>query len=104
VIRNLIDNAIRHAPATTVVRIRVGGGGAMAIVRVSDDGAGFAPDLCGHAFDAFTRGDPARDVRTGTAGLGLAIAQAIVVAHHGTIAIVDESGGVVEFSIPRLPR
>ncbi len=104
VIRNLVDNAIRHAPATTVVRIRVGGDEANATVRVSDDGAGFAPDLRGHAFDAFTRGDPARDVRTGTAGLGLAIAQAIVLAHHGTIGIVDSSGGVVEFSIPRLSR
>jgi two-component system sensor histidine kinase BaeS len=39
-------------------------------------------------------------VRTGTAGLGLSIARAIVVAHEGRIVIGDGPGGVVRFTIP----
>jgi signal transduction histidine kinase len=73
-------------------------------VRVTDDGPGFPPELCDRAFDAFTRGDQARDVRTGTAGLGLAIAKGIVAAHGGTIGIVTHAGGgAVEFTLPRDP-
>ena len=58
-------------------------------------------DLRDRAFDPFTRGDPARNTRSGTAGLGLAIARDIVVAHGGSIAIVDRPGGAVEVRLPR---
>jgi signal transduction histidine kinase len=101
VIRNLLDNAIRHAPQRSAVRVRVDGDEVTVRVRVSDEGCGFPPELRDRAFDAFTRGDPARDVRTGTAGLGLAIARAIVVAHGGEISIVPAEGGVVEFRLGR---
>mgnify|MGYP003542254372 CR=1 FL=1 len=102
-VRNLLDNAIRHAPAGSTVCASVVADGASAAVRVIDDGPGFPPELRERAFDAFTRGDPARDVRTGTAGLGLAIAKGIVTAHDGTIRIVARSGGAVEFTLPRDP-
>jgi signal transduction histidine kinase len=105
VVRNLLDNAIRHAPAGSTVRTSIGladGPGGDAMVRVTDDGAGFPPDLHDRAFEPFTRGDPARDVRTGTAGLGLAIAKGIVTAHGGTIRIVTQTGGgAVEITLPR---
>ena len=103
-IRNLIDNATRHAPRHSAVRVRVDGDQVAARVRVSDDGDGFPLELRERAFDPFTRGDPARDTRTGTAGLGLAIAKAILTAHGGSISIVDEPGAVIEFSLARLPR
>jgi signal transduction histidine kinase len=103
VVRNLLDNAIRHAPAGTTVRTSVVVDGARAVVRVVDDGPGFPSELHERAFDAFTRGDPARDVRTGTAGLGLAIAKGIVNAHDGAICIVTHAGGAVEFTLPRDP-
>lgn len=97
-IRNLIDNAIRHTPTGTSVRVAVEAADGEAVVSVSDEGPGFPAGL--RAFDAFTRGDPARDVRTGTAGLGLAIAKGIVERHDGTIAIVESrlqpGGGGVE--------
>ena len=71
-----------------------------AVTRIVDEGDGFPSELGDRVFDAFTRGDPARDVRTGTAGLGLAIAKAIVTAHDGTIRIGDGDGGVVEVTLP----
>jgi len=108
VLRNLVENGIRHTPAGSSVTIEVTTGDHEAVVRVTDEGDGFPPELGARVFDAFTRGDPARDVRTGTAGLGLAIAKAIVLAHDGSIRVVDDPtdqppprGGVVEVRLPR---
>ena len=52
------------------------------------------------AFEPFTRADPARDTRTGTAGLGLAIARGIVTAHDGEVGLGDGPGGVVVITLP----
>ncbi|MEX2626019.1 MAG: HAMP domain-containing sensor histidine kinase [Ilumatobacteraceae bacterium] len=109
VIRNLLENAIRHAPAATVVLVQVRGQGVgaasglggEAVVRVVDQGDGFPPELVESAFEAFTRGDPSRSSATGTAGLGLAIARGIVGAHHGTVGVVPGAGGIVEIRLPR---
>jgi signal transduction histidine kinase len=101
VIRNLLDNAIRHAPDNSDVTIAVGVEGDEAVLSVADEGPGFPDDLRERAFDPFTRGDQARDVRTGTAGLGLAIAKEIVSAHAGSVAVLDGPGGVVEIRLPR---
>jgi two-component system sensor histidine kinase BaeS len=100
VLRNLLDNAIRHTPGGTFVRTEVAHESGTAIVRVIDEGPGFPPELSDRAFDPFTRGDEARDVSTGTAGLGLAIARGIVTAHQGSIGIVAGPGGVVEIRLP----
>lgn len=103
VLRNLVENAIRHAPAASTVCVELEVSSGDAVVRVIDEGAGFPPELGDRVFDAFTRGDPARDVRTGTAGLGLAIAKAIVEAHAGTISVIANApggGGVVEVRFP----
>jgi signal transduction histidine kinase len=100
VIRNLLDNAIRHTPPESNVRIQVEPAPGVVVLRVVDEGDGFEPEIRDRAFEPFTRGDPARDVRTGIAGLGLAIAHAIVTAHSGTIRVVDAPTGVVEVRLP----
>jgi two-component system sensor histidine kinase BaeS len=100
VIRNLLENGIRHAPEGSAVRVRVGMTGGSATLCVADQGAGFPDDFRERAFEPFTRADTARDTRTGTAGLGLSIARGIVTAHGGTIAVADGPGGVVEIALP----
>jgi signal transduction histidine kinase len=100
VIRNLLENAIRHAPDDSVVLVHVGSTPLSATLRVVDQGDGFPIDFRDRAFEPFTRADPARDLRTGTAGLGLSIARGIVTAHGGRIDIADGPGGVVEFALP----
>jgi signal transduction histidine kinase len=100
VLRNLLENAIRHAPVGSVVTIEVATTSAAVLCTVADQGDGFAPDIRARAFEPFTRGDPARDVATGTAGLGLAIAAGIVSAHRGAIRVVDSDHGVVEVALP----
>ena len=101
-LRNLFDNAIRHSPEGGTIRTEVVvDGEGWVEVRVRDHGPGFPDDLRSVAFEPFTRGDPARDLATGTAGLGLAIARGIVTAHGGTIAIGPGSGGDVRVRLPR---
>ena len=100
VLRNLIDNAIRHSPEGGTIRVSVDVDGSGALVAVRDEGEGFADHIRATAFEAFTRADEARDVRTGTAGLGLAIAKGIVAAHGGRIGIGDGPGGDVWFTVP----
>ncbi len=97
-IRNLVDNAIRYAPAGTAVLVRVSAGGLGGIVEVADQGPGFDPDFELVAFDRFTTNDPSRSASG--SGLGLAIARSVIDAHHGTIGIGQGPGGVVTFELP----
>jgi len=99
VIRNLVDNAIRYAPADTDVVVRVSNG-AGALVEVEDAGPGFPPDLLDSAFEGFVTGDPARARAAGGAGLGLAIAHGVVTAHGGEIWATPGPGGRVAFRLP----
>lgn len=99
VLRNLVDNAIRHAPADSEVVIEVRQeAGATVVVR--DTGAGFDPAFVPAAFTPFTRDDPAR-VRDGSgSGLGLAIAHGFVTSLGGEIWAEPGPGGVVGFRLP----
>ena len=98
-IRNLLDNAIRHAPVDSEVTVQVDNGNQATLV-VRDEGPGFSAAFVGSAFDSFVRDDPARDRRTGGAGLGLAIARGVVEAHGGEIWAEEGPGGRVAFRLP----
>lgn len=97
VVRNLIDNAVRHSPTGGVVTVDVEHDSRSATVRVIDEGAGFDPAIRDQAFERFVTADPSR---AGGAGLGLAIARGIVDAHGGSIAIEEGSGGRVAVTLP----
>ena len=99
-IRNLLDNAIRHAPASTTVRVEVSNGGPQATLRVIDEGGGFSPEFVATAFERFAKGDAARGRDSGGAGLGLAIARGVVEAHGGNIWIEPGHGGEVALRLP----
>ncbi len=93
VVRNLLDNAIRHTPAGGRVEVATGLDGARAVVVVADACGGMADHDLDRVFDLAYRGDEARTPGDGRAGLGLAIAKGLVEAHHGNIAVVNADGG-----------
>jgi signal transduction histidine kinase len=99
VIRNLVDNAVRHAPAGSEVRVEVSADGTPS-VTVVDEGPGFPDGFSADAFEHFTRADASRNRMTGGAGLGLAIARGLIEAHGGRIWIEAPPGGRVVFELP----
>jgi signal transduction histidine kinase len=99
VVRNLLDNAIRHTPADGAVVVETGIADEAAYISVLDSCGGIPTDELDRVFDLAFRGDPARG--PGGAGLGLAIARGLVEAQHGEIAVLNEPGGC-RFTV-RLP-
>jgi signal transduction histidine kinase len=100
VLRNLLDNAIRHAVSTVWVSTRADG--STAVLTVSDDGRGIPADARERVFDRFVRLDDNRSRIEGGTGLGLAVCRAIVAAHRGTIVVVEPEHGGATFEV-RLP-
>jgi signal transduction histidine kinase len=113
VIRNLVDNAIRHTPAGGRVRVEARAQGETVQVSVSDTGPGLAPGEAERIFERFYRGERARSrdggsARSTGAGLGLTIARGLVQAHGGRIwaeragsgSGTGGSGAVFRFTIP----
>ena len=85
VVRNLFDNAVRHARTTVTATLFEDAD--VATLTISDDGPGIAVEDHERVFERFTRLDFARAADDGGTGLGLAIARAIILRHSGTIQI-----------------
>ncbi len=102
VIDNLVDNAARFAPSETEIVVSARPAEADLIIEVSDSGPGFPPDFLPHAFERFRRPDLGRARSAGGAGLGLAIVQAVIVAHGGQVAAGNrpEGGAIVTIDLP----
>ena len=73
----------------------------MAELKITNTGKGIAKEMIAHVFDRFARGKNAQ-AKTEGCGLGLTIAQWIVLAHNGTIRLLDEDGGKTTVLV-RLP-
>jgi signal transduction histidine kinase len=100
-IRNLVENAVRHAVSCVAIEVR--GDDATAVLTVSDDGPGIAPADRHRVFERFVRLDSDRARSGGGTGLGLAIVAEVVAAHGGAVAIDDgPSGGTT--MVVTLPR
>jgi len=102
-VRNLARNAIEHTTLGGLVRLTVTAlprGGVE--IGIEDDGPGIPAAQRDRVFDRFHRTDSARARREGGAGLGLAIARAIVEAHGGRIhaGVSPEGGARVVFELP----
>jgi signal transduction histidine kinase len=101
-VANLITNAIQYTPAGGKVTISLKREDHYALIQVQDTGIGIPFQEQARIFDRFYRVNSDRSRHTGGAGLGLAIAQAIVQAHQGIIQVQSEPGKGSTFNI-RLP-
>jgi signal transduction histidine kinase len=105
---NILENAMRHTPSQGTIRVRAGYAPGTQHDRaclwliVQDSGEGISPEHLPHIFERFYRADWARG--EGGAGLGLAIARAIVESHGGQISAASDgmAGRGSTFTI-RLP-
>ena len=91
---NLLANARTHTPAgtTVTVGIEAAPSSGRAVLTVTDDGPGIAPDLQLRIFERFIHGDDAARSTSGGSGLGLSIVAAIVHAHGGLLDVESAPG------------
>jgi signal transduction histidine kinase len=101
-VRNLVDNALRHARERGRVEVLLHGDGPAVEVTVDDDGEGVPPAAREGIFEEFRRA-PAQAQRRGGYGLGLALARAAAEAHGGTVDLGDSPLGGARFRLT-LPR
>ena len=94
VVWNLLTNGIKFSPAGSRIDIRLTRSHAGGVeLTVSDQGSGIDPSFLPHVFERFRQEETSSNRRFGGLGVGLAIAQAIVGAHGGTIGVESEGKG-----------
>lgn len=93
VLGNLLENALRHTPTGGTVELRCVHVRNRLRITVADTGEGISAEHLSRVFERFYRADAARDREHGGAGLGLAIAKALVEAHGGSISITSAGPG-----------
>lgn len=100
-VRNLVENALLYAPVQPVeVRIDANGRGGLQ-VTVSDHGPGLPIDVLTH-FRQASAGIPRQTGSSGSSGLGLSIARAVVEAHGGQLSLANrtDTGCLATISLP----
>ena len=98
VVENLLDNALRYSPSGGAVTVSCGRNGESAWLRVADTGPGIAPSDLPHLFSPLYRGEASRNRRTGGTGLGLTIANRIMLAHGGELQAENGPAGGAVFT------
>jgi two-component system sensor histidine kinase BaeS len=102
---NLLANAIRHSPPTRMVAIVVTADADRIRIAVTDEGPGIAPADLPYVFERFWKADRSRGLRDASgSGLGLSIAQRLVEAHGGQIAVASPPGEGATFTIELVVR
>jgi two-component system, OmpR family, phosphate regulon sensor histidine kinase PhoR len=96
---NLLDNALRHAPAKGTVCVRLDAAESRALLQVADTGEGIPARELPRIFERFYRVDKARARQTGGTGLGLAIVRHVAEAHGGTVRVDSELGRGSTFTV-----
>lgn len=92
VVVNLVANAIKYTQEGGAVDLRVFRQSNVAVLEVSDNGAGIPGFALPHVFERFYRADKARSRESGGAGLGLAIVKAICTAHGAELSVTSHEG------------
>lgn len=95
-VTNLLDNALRHAPAGSTVQLEVervpAQGGGTTCIRVTNAGPAIPPETLPHIFGRFYRADPSRRNSAASTGLGLAIVDTIMRLHGGSVTVRSLEG------------
>ena len=104
-VRNITDNALRHAHSAVDITVRSDRTTQSCTVTVVDDGPGIPARDRDRVLDRFVRLDADRARSRGGSGLGLAIVDEIVRAHHGQVSIADAptGGAAVTITLPLEP-
>ncbi len=89
---NLIDNAVKYSPPSTVVKAGARMEAGSLVIEVKDQGIGIPASDLPRVFERFYRVDKARSRELGGTGLGLAIVRHIAMAHGGSVSVESWEG------------
>jgi signal transduction histidine kinase len=106
VILNLLSNAVKFTPAGGRITLSADAGTDVVTIRVSDTGAGIAPEMLARVFERFWQADKSTTRRYSGVGLGLTISRHLVELHGGTIEAASEGEGhgtTITVQLPRRP-
>lgn len=96
-VRNIVDNAARHATGRVSMTLSESDG--RVVMTVDDDGRGIPPVERDRIFERFVRLDESRDRDSGGSGLGLAIVSEIATAHRADVVVADGAAGGARFEV-----
>ncbi len=103
-IENVLRNAVRYAPRTSAIEVRLDAAVRAANISVRDYGPGVPEEDLVKIFRPFVRVDHSRDSSTGGVGLGLAITARAVALHHGSIRAENAQPGLrICIELPIVP-
>lgn len=101
VFASLVGNAVKHTPVGTRIRVSAVPDGDTVTVEVSDDGPGIHPEERPYILDQFFRGGPSTRRASSGLGLGLTVADRILVQHGSRLEVLDGGGGArFRFRLP----
>jgi PAS domain S-box-containing protein len=103
VLVNLLVNAARYTPVGGHIALSVSREGAVAVIRVKDDGVGIPRDMLTRVFDLFTRLESGKKFSADGLGIGLALIRRLVEAHGGSVQAFSEGEGQGSEFVVRLP-
>jgi len=102
VLVNLLDNANKYTDREGLIAVTLQKEGDEAVLRVTDNGVGIAPEVLPHVFELFTQADQSLDRAQGGLGIGLALVQSLIAMHKGRAEALSVRGQGSKFII-RLP-
>lgn len=102
---NLLNNAAKYTPDNGRIDVELRAAHGQAIIRVSDDGVGIAPELLPHVFEPFRQADETLARSQGGLGVGLTLVQRLVRLHGGRVEVHSDGlgrGTVFTVALPRV--
>jgi signal transduction histidine kinase/ActR/RegA family two-component response regulator len=103
IVTNVLSNAIKYTPEEGHVRVTMADEDGQAIIKVTDDGVGIAPERIGAIFELFAQAENAIGRAQGGMGIGLALVRNLMQLHEGTIEAHSEGVGKGSEFLLRLP-
>ena len=85
VVSNLLNNAAKYTPAGGTIEVALDLEASRAVLQVTDNGVGIAPEMIGRVFDLFTQAERTPDRSQGGLGIGLALVRSLVQLHGGEV-------------------
>lgn len=89
---NLLNNAAHYTPSGGKITLRASVSGRSAVIEITDNGVGIAPDMHERIFDMFVRGRAQKSADSGL-GVGLALSRRIAELHDGMLGVASEGAG-----------